>query len=108
MQLASYVPCNPINALARRASNLIGCWFHFIPLLALLAAGVACAELPQGSSVGWGSQFVGVDLSQGFIAVAAGRNHNLGLKADGSIAQGVFTQNPNPIQSQRAVETLAL
>ncbi len=46
---------------------------------------VALAQTPQGSIVGWGSQVVGVDLSSGFTAVAAGYQYSLGLKTDGSI-----------------------
>ena len=38
-----------------------------------------------GSIVGWGSQVVGVDLTKGFVSVAAGYQHSLGLKPDGSI-----------------------
>jgi len=38
-----------------------------------------------GSIVGWGDQVVGVDLSGGFVKVAAGGGHSLGLKQDGSI-----------------------
>ena len=48
-------------------------------------AGIAVAEPSQGSVVGWGCQTVGVDLSVGFVAIAAGERHGLGLKADGSI-----------------------
>ena len=61
----------------------------------ILQTVVACVVLalrlpsshgqPQGSIVGWGDHLVGVNLNQGFIAVAAGANYNLGLKADGSI-----------------------
>ena len=51
----------------------------------LMPVGVTVADPPQGAVVGWGSQVVGVDLSQGFVAVAAGLAHSLGLKGDGSI-----------------------
>jgi hypothetical protein len=34
---------------------------------------------PRGSIVGWGSQVVGVDLSHGFVQIAAGGNHSLVL-----------------------------
>ncbi len=44
------------------------------------AAGVS-----SGVILGWGDQVVGVDLSRGFVAVAGGAYHSLGLKADGSI-----------------------
>jgi len=37
------------------------------------------------SIVGWGEQVVGVNLSDGFIAISAGDYHSMGLKADGSI-----------------------
>ncbi|MBI4719361.1 MAG: PKD domain-containing protein [Planctomycetes bacterium] len=51
------------------------------------AIGTAPSALAQtpGSIIGWGSQVVGVDLSSGFVQVAAGGYHSLGLKADGSI-----------------------
>ncbi len=42
-------------------------------------------EGPNGSIVGWGSMVVGVDLSGPFRAIAAGADHSLGLKSDGSI-----------------------
>ena len=48
-------------------------------------AKMAVAQPAQGSIVGWGSQVIGVDLSQGFVAVVAGRYHSLGLKSDGSV-----------------------
>ncbi len=51
----------------------------------LSPAGIAVAVLPQGAVVGWGEQVIGVDLSVGFVAVAAGAQYSLGLKADGSI-----------------------
>jgi len=53
--------------------------------VALTPAGTAVADPPQGSIVGWGRQVIGVDLSEGFISVAAGYYHSLCLKADGSI-----------------------
>src|SRR5262249_4722437 len=54
-------------------------------LFALLARTTTAGGPPQGSIVGWGRQFVGVDLSQGFVQVSAGESYSLGLKADGSI-----------------------
>jgi hypothetical protein len=51
---------------------------------------------PQGSIVGWGSQVVGVDLSHGFVQVAAGDSHSLGLKADGSSSHGDPAHGPRP------------
>jgi len=51
----------------------------------LSGPSIVQAQSNQGSIVGWGSQVVGVDLSSGFVAVAAGASHSLGLKADGSI-----------------------
>ena len=56
-------------------------WF----LLTMLGAYPAWGEATAGSIVGWGSHVVGVDLSSGFTAVAAGGLHSLGLKTDGSI-----------------------
>jgi len=52
---------------------------------AMLLNGGAAWAVQSGSIVGWGSQVVGVDLSSGFTHVAAGGNHSLGLKGDGSI-----------------------
>jgi len=48
-------------------------------------ASVSSGGNGGGSIVGWGSQVVGVDLARGFVAVAAGYAHSLGLKGDGSI-----------------------
>ena len=53
--------------------------------VALLATTAARAQQGHGSIVGWGSQVFGVDLNRGFVKVAAGDWHSLGLKADGSI-----------------------
>src|SRR3989304_452106 len=53
--------------------------------VALTPVGIVTADPPQGAIVGWGAQVVGVDLSEGFVAVAAGGGHSLGLRADGSI-----------------------
>jgi hypothetical protein len=52
---------------------------------AVLLSQRTLAQDSQGSIVGWGAQVVGVDLSADFVAVAGGRYHSLGLKADGSI-----------------------
>ncbi|MCK4873999.1 MAG: hypothetical protein KAS72_14855, partial [Phycisphaerales bacterium] len=56
----------------------------FVALVSLLIAAPDTANAAAGSIVGWGSQVVGVDLSGGFVSVAAGNYHNLGLKDDGS------------------------
>ncbi len=53
--------------------------------LSQMAAPPDLAALPQGSIVDWGSEVVGVEPSQGFVAVAAGWYYSLGLKPDGSI-----------------------
>ncbi len=42
------------------------------------------SPVKSGKIIGWGNQVV-VDLSDGFVAVAAGEVHSLGLKQDGSI-----------------------
>src|SRR3990172_5438455 len=55
-------------------------------LCSLFLGQSAATAQQKGKIVGWGSQVVGVDLDGGFIAVAAGEYHSLGLKADGSIA----------------------
>ncbi len=49
----------------------------------LLGPYLRRAEAGGGSIVGWGSQVVGVDLSGGFVAVAGGGVHSLGLKGVG-------------------------
>ncbi len=55
-------------------------------IIGALALGTTVGlSAEQGRIIGWGSKVVGVDLSGGFRAVAAGLGHNLGLKADGSI-----------------------
>ena len=48
----------------------------------------AQAQGGNGAIIGWGKQVVGVDLNAGFMAVAAGNLHSMGLKADGSIVAG--------------------
>ncbi len=65
----------------RGARVLVSTWI----VATVIAASIARADPPQGAIVGWGSQVVGVNLSGGFVAVAAGESHSLGLKADGSI-----------------------
>ncbi|MHC4676206.1 MAG: hypothetical protein ACYTBZ_27255, partial [Planctomycetota bacterium] len=58
----------------------------FVQVLAAIVLWALPAKAhAEGSIVGWGSQVVGVDLDSGFVAVAAGNGHSLGLKADGSI-----------------------
>lgn len=42
-------------------------------------------QAEAGSIIGWGSQVVGVDLSSGFVRLAAGWEYSLGLKEDGSV-----------------------
>ena len=55
-------------------------------IIGALALGTTVGlSAEQGRIIGWGSKVVGVDLSGGFRAVAAGGRHSLGLKADGSI-----------------------
>ena len=54
--------------------------------------GIAQTQAAQGSIVGWGWQVVGGDLSGGFVAVAAGSGHSLGLKANGSIVSWGFNR----------------
>jgi len=50
-------------------------------LLMISTTPFANAQRPQGSIVGWGSQFAGIDLSAGFVSISAGGTHNLGLTA---------------------------
>ena len=54
-------------------------------LILLLTVGVQSAAA-QGSIIGWGGLVVvGPESLQDVVAVAAGVNHSLGVKADGSI-----------------------
>ena len=86
--MSSHVLIGRLGAMARLSSG-------FAVVSALLPVlHAARGETPQGSIVGWGSQVVGVDLSQGFAIPEAGNNraviaaggvHSLGLKSDGSI-----------------------
>ena len=58
--------------------------FVLLVVVALPTARVCGQEAP-GSIVAWGSEVRGVDLSGGFVAVAGGGDHSLGLESDGSI-----------------------
>src|SRR5687767_11071901 len=51
----------------------------------LLGVSSRVHALASGSVVGWGQKVVGADLSTGFVSIAEGGLHSLGLKADGSI-----------------------
>jgi alpha-tubulin suppressor-like RCC1 family protein len=53
--------------------------------LRLCGPAIVRAQSDYGTIIGWGIDVVGVDLSGGFVAVAAGGGHSLGLKTDGSI-----------------------
>jgi hypothetical protein len=72
--------------------------FRAKSLLVWSISAFACIFTPQsptaaqqtGSILGWGRQVVGVDLHGGFVAVAAGETHRLGLKEDGSIVAGGY------------------
>ncbi|MHC4062186.1 MAG: hypothetical protein ACYSR6_11375, partial [Planctomycetota bacterium] len=54
-------------------------------LMVCLCAGPLWASEP-GKVISWGTQVAGVNMDRGFIAVAPGYCHSLGLKQDGSIA----------------------
>ena len=54
-------------------------------VVSVLGMGLAKAQYGHGSIVGWGQQVFGADLSAGFVAVAGGSAHSLGLRSDGSI-----------------------
>ncbi len=59
-----------------------------IVLLVIFLSFISPAQLmaeKSGKIIDWGSQVVGVDLSSGYEAIAAGGFHSLGLKSDGSI-----------------------
>ena len=64
----------------RRFAGVTAAW-----CVLMLAVATSSAQDDQGSIVGWGRMRVGVDLSEGFVAVAGGNPHSLGLKAGGSI-----------------------
>ena len=57
----------------------------FIILLLSVVASTAVQASESGKIIGWGGQIIGVDPMNGFIAIAAGDYHSLGLKQDGSI-----------------------
>jgi hypothetical protein len=63
----------------------IGTMTRALLAIVLFGAGQFASGQESGSIVGWGSQIVGVELSHGFVAIAAGGYHSLGLKSDGSI-----------------------
>ena len=52
----------------------------------LLGAGAGCTQHRHGAVIKRGEQVAGDDPSAGFVAVAAGLSHSLGLKDDGAIA----------------------
>ena len=57
-----------------------------IGILSVIAPAVVREQSAfAGSIIGWGSQVVSGDLSEGFTAISAGGYHSLGLKQDGSI-----------------------
>jgi alpha-tubulin suppressor-like RCC1 family protein len=56
-----------------------------IVILSALLLSTQLTAAKSGKIIGWGSHVVGVDLSSGFVKVAAGKDHSLGLKQDGSI-----------------------
>ncbi len=51
----------------------------------IISRQVTAASTPSGSVISWGVQIAGVNLSSGYVKVAAGGNHSLALKSDGSI-----------------------
>ena len=66
-------------------------------LAAVAGSAAPAAGATQGAIVGWGEQVVGVELSDGLAALAAGEYHSLGLKADGSIV-GWGDNSYRPVQ----------
>jgi hypothetical protein len=71
--------------LKRNCRSLIGGTTVAVSMFLVLARGLALAEAPAGSIIGWGDQVVVAGLSGPFTQVAAGGEHSLGLRADGSI-----------------------
>ena len=59
--------------------------FFVLIVLAVLTMAANLKAEKTGKVVGWGNQVFGVDLSKGFVKVAAGLFHSLGLKGNGSI-----------------------
>jgi hypothetical protein len=58
---------------------------HLALFLSILLPMKAALPAQQGRIVGWGSQVVGADLSSGFVKVAGGMAHSVGLRRDGSV-----------------------
>jgi len=73
----------------------------FTLLMRWCATQVRRRRQPSGVIVGWGREVIGVDLRQGFVAVAAGYEHSLGLKADGSIVAWDTTAEANAMCLRR-------
>ena len=67
-----------------RTKSFLACSICATVFIFIAQPGTAAQQ--TGRIVGWGGQVVGADLDGGFIAVAGGDYHSLGLKEDGSIA----------------------
>ena len=59
--------------------------FFGVSFIFIILGASADGAAQTGKVLGWGSQVVVADLDRGFVALAAGDYHSLGLKADGSI-----------------------
>jgi hypothetical protein len=61
----------------------------FVRVCVVTVIFLSCISQPalakSGKIVGWGIQVISGDLSKGFVKVASGGEHSLGLKNDGSI-----------------------
>lgn len=70
-----------VNSFRRK---LVFVW-SICAIVCILIDQSGSAAQRTGRILGWGSQVVGVDVDGGFTAVAAGGDHSLGLKKDGSV-----------------------
>src|SRR5688572_18470362 len=80
----------PVNNQILSDDRRIGATGHpsVMGALACVALLLLPARAPgqqTGSIEGWGSQVVGGNLTQGFVAIRGGGGHTLGLKVDGSV-----------------------
>lgn len=59
-------------------------WLAGAGIVLAMVGDLASGQDEHGTILGWGRQVV-ADLNQGYTGIAAGGDHSLGLKSDGSI-----------------------